>query len=80
LFSCENDLVAERRAADRGVRWKLNAQILQHAGDPLARIPMAINQIIQTQQPQITAILTGYGVPMLDERNQPIAPVAEPVA
>jgi quinoprotein dehydrogenase-associated probable ABC transporter substrate-binding protein/PQQ-dependent catabolism-associated CXXCW motif protein len=38
-----------------------------------------LNQIIHAQQPQITAILTEYGIPMLDESNKPIVPVvAEP--
>ena len=38
-----------------------------------------LNQIIRAQQPQITAILTEYGIPMLDESNKPIVPVvAEP--
>jgi quinoprotein dehydrogenase-associated probable ABC transporter substrate-binding protein/PQQ-dependent catabolism-associated CXXCW motif protein len=39
-----------------------------------------INQIIHAQQPQITAILMEYGIPLLDERNQPIAPSAAPAA
>ena len=39
-----------------------------------------INQIIQAQQPQITAILMEYGIPLLDERNQPILPAAAQAA
>jgi quinoprotein dehydrogenase-associated probable ABC transporter substrate-binding protein len=39
-----------------------------------------INQIIHAQQPQITSILAEYGVPMLDDRNQPLTPPAQPAA
>ncbi len=31
-----------------------------------------INQAIQRHQAEITAILQGYGVPLLDEQNRPI--------
>jgi quinoprotein dehydrogenase-associated probable ABC transporter substrate-binding protein len=33
-----------------------------------------INQAIQRHQPEITRVLTQYGVPMLDEQNRPIQP------
>ncbi len=47
------------------------------AGEPEWR--RRINQVIQAHQTEFTAILAEYGVPMLDERNQPIVPtVAEP--
>jgi quinoprotein dehydrogenase-associated probable ABC transporter substrate-binding protein/PQQ-dependent catabolism-associated CXXCW motif protein len=36
-----------------------------------------INQIIHAQQPRITEILMEYGIPLLDERNQPIVPAVE---
>ena len=45
-------------------------------GEHFARI----NQIIHAQQPQITSILAEYGVPMLDDRNQPLTPPAQPAA
>ncbi len=33
-----------------------------------------LNQVIAKEQPQITKILQGYGVPLLDEQNKPIPP------
>jgi ABC-type amino acid transport substrate-binding protein len=33
-----------------------------------------INAVIQKQQPRITSILQDYGVPLLDERGEPIKP------
>jgi len=31
-----------------------------------------LNRMIQENQPEINKIMSGYGVPLLDENNQPI--------